>query len=566
MKRTPWLSWRLYFLTFPIDVFVLLLSSDHASTGSNDYLNWAILSFLAHGSIAPVIAFALLATSKADSWKAELLALLFIGAIRGIAINAAIELLALDPTVSPMYKVFNSAISLPLWFIGVAIFIESRRQFQQEFEAVFLRTLRKKQSTAAGQNPDSDGISTEEPIMHLQSAASILANEIDGVLNLPTSQVNYEEQTGKIRDLINKELRPVSAQLWTGSALSTPKFSVSALIRISLFEQKLKVVAASVLFSPYIFIGINGTQGLRLAAIETILATFFNILIFYVCEMLFKSGVLNRKVTNTAILGFSFLLPLLTILFILPESFFWTDNAGTKIFYQIFLSSSHIAILLGFNVYKLLERQRSAVLQNLEQMMQVNEALPASHTYLTAARDSDLARYLHGELQAGLVATSLLLERASSTGNTDLARRALRSAADILRQDHVLVSRSKTSSPQARLERISSGWRGIAEVSIDLNWISDLETSALNDVIALIDEGVSNAIRHARSTTVSVTGAHLGIDLHVKILSNGSGMTAQIPGLGTKLFNELASSYSYEKQGELNLLKFTVRADNLTGL
>jgi hypothetical protein len=145
-------------------------------------------------------------------------------------------------------------------------------------------------------------------------------------------------------------------------------------------------------------------------------------------------------------------------------------------------------------------------------------------------------------LQAGLVATSLLLERASSTGDTDLARRALRSAADILRQDHVLVSRSKISSPQARLDRISSGWRGIAEVSIDLNWISDLESSALNDVIALIDEGVSNAIRHAKSTTVSVTGSHLGVDLHIKILSNGSGMTAQIPGLGTKLFNELASS------------------------
>ena len=282
--------------------------------------------------------------------------------------------------------------------------------------------------------------------------------------------------------------------------------------------------------------------------------------------MLFKNGVIDRRVTNTAILGFSFLLPLLTTLFILPESFFWTDNAETKVFYQLFLSSSHIAILLGFNVYKLLERQRSAVLQNLEQMMQVNETLPASHTYLNASRDSDLARYLHGELQSGLVATSLLLERASSTGNTDLARRALRSAADILRQDHALVSRSKLSSPQARLERISSGWRGIAEVSIDLNWISDLETSALNDVIALIDEGVSNAIRHAKATTVSVTGSQLGVDLHVKILSNGSGMTTQTPGLGTKLFNELASTYSNEKQGEINLLKFTVRAENLSGL
>ena len=566
MKRTPWLSWRLYFLTFPIDVFVLLLSSDHASTGSNDYLIWAVLSLLAHGSIAPVIAMILFFTSKADSWKADLLALIALGAIRGIAINVGFEILELNPTVSPLYKVFNSAISLPLWFIGVAIFVESRHQFQREFEAVFLQALRKRQSSAVKQNPDSDGNGTGEPILHLQSTASNLASEIDDVLNRPLSQMDYEEQTGKIRDLINKEIRPVSNQLWNGSAQSTPKLSVLALIRISLFEQKLKVVAASLLFSPYIFIGINGTQRLRLAAIETILATCFNIFIFTICEMLFKKGILNRKATNIAIFGFSFLLPLLTILFILPKDLFWTDNAGTKVVYQLFLSSSHIAILLGFNLYKLLERQRSAVLQNFEQMVQASETLPSSHAYLTAARDTDLARYLHGELQAGLIANSLLLERASNTGDSDLAHRALRSTADILRQDHALVSQSRISSPQARLDRISAGWRGIAEVSIRLNWIDDLGGSALNDVIALIDEGVSNAIRHAKSTTVSVSGNRLGADLYVKILSNGSGMTEQTPGLGTKLFNQLASDYSYEKQGDLNLLQFTVTLDKFVDL
>ena len=59
MKRTPWLSWRLYFLTIPIDVFVLLLSSDHASTGSINFFKWAILSLMAHASIASVVVFAL---------------------------------------------------------------------------------------------------------------------------------------------------------------------------------------------------------------------------------------------------------------------------------------------------------------------------------------------------------------------------------------------------------------------------------------------------------------------------------------------------------------------------
>ena len=203
------------------------------------------------------------------------------------------------------------------------------------------------------------------------------------------------------------------------------------------------------------------------------------------------------------------------------------------------------------------------MLQSFEQIIEGSEVLSNSNDDLNAVRDIDLARYLHGELQAGLIATCLLLQRASNTGDTELARHALRSAANILRQDHARVSQSKISSPQARLEKISAGWRGIAEVRIDLNWIDSLDASLLNDVITLIDEGVSNAIRHAKASTITVSGSRESADLHIEILSNGSGMTEQTPGLGTKLFNELTSSYEFEKQGDLNLLKFTVRSTHL---
>ena len=558
MKRTPWLSWRLYFLTIPIDLIVLLLSSDHASTGSSDFSRWAILSFVAHGSIAPVVALTLFFTSKFQSWKTDLVALILLGIVRGLAINVGLEILGIEPQVSAVYKVFSSAISLPLWFIGIAVFVESRRQFQKEFEALFLRSVRKKQTSEdmLNLNPVADD---GELIQHLQAVASGFAYEIEGVLSQPASQMDYAKQTSKIQDLIDRELRPASAQLWSGSTLTAPKLSIPTLVRISLLDQKLKVFTASLLFAPYIFIGLNGTLGWRLAAIETLLATSLNIPVFLVCEALFKNGLLDRKFTNIAIMGLSYVMPFMAIVFLLPSSMFWTDSVASIFIYQLFLTTSHILILLGLNLYKLLGQQRAAVLQSFGQIIKGSEVLSISSGNLNAVRDIDLARYLHGELQAGLIATSLLLQRASNTGDTELARHALRSAANILRQDHARVSQAKVSSPQARLEKISEGWRGIAEVRIDLIWIDSLDTSSLNDVIALIDEGVSNAIRHAKATVISVSGSQESADLHIEILSNGSGMTVQTPGLGTKLFNELTTSYAYTKQGGLNLLKFTVR-------
>jgi signal transduction histidine kinase len=539
-----------------------LLSGDHASTGSNDFLNWAILALLAHASIAPAMAIALFFTSKFNSWKSDLSALLALGAVRGIAINIGFEILELEPKVSFLQKVVNSTISLPLWFIGLAVFFESRRQFQREFEALFLRSIRKEQVSLEQKNVELSRVRDGEPIKHLQSVTWELAGEIDDILNLPTSQGNYSKQIRNIQELIKKELRPVSAQLWNESTLSTPQLSITALIRISLLGQQLRVVLASLFFAPYIFIGLYGSQGLKLAAVETVFATCFNILIFLACERLLELGIWNRKRANLFILGSSFLAPFLTILFLLPESLFWTDKVATIFLYQLFLTASHVLLLLGFNLYKLLSKQRSAVLHHLEEIIRSESSAPISQADLTAAGELDLARYLHGELQAGLVATSLLLERASKTGDADLAKHALRSAVDLLRQDHARVSQSRISSPKARLEKVSSGWQGIAEVTIALDRIDEVETSFLNDVIALIDEAVSNAVRHAGASVISVEGKLVGVFLDIEIISDGSSMTHNAAGLGTKLFTELATSWDYSRVGDKNSLKFTVRASN----
>jgi signal transduction histidine kinase len=559
VNRTPWLTWRLYFLTIPVDVLVLFLSADHTISSLDEFTRWVLVSLMAHASIGPVTAIALQFTSRINSWKSDLFALVVLGAVRGMTINIAIGILNLEQKVPSLYKVFNSAISLPLWFIGLAVFVESRRQFQREFEALFVRSVRKQQSTTGAQYDGVVELGEEKLIVHLQSVATSLANDIKRVLDLPTSQINFAQQAGKIQDLINTELRPASAQLWNSSTLTTPKLSFSALLRISLLEQKLRVFLISLFFSPYIFIGLNGSQGWQYAVFATFFAISMNVMIYVLCEELFKNRVLSRKNTNIAIMLFGFLVPLLIILFVIPDQLFWATTVLAKILYQFFLSSSNILLLFAFNLYKLLSQQRTAVLEYFEHILQSRETSSVLKQDLSAVRNIDLARYLHGEFQAGLVATSLLLERAANTGDTELARHALRSAVDILSQDHAHLSQTKISSPVARLEKIADGWRGIATITFTTDWIEGLDASELNDAIALIDEAVANAVRHAKAVSISVNGAAGGADLTIEILSDGAMMTYNAAGLGTKLFSELASNWEYSRRGEQNLLTFTIR-------
>ena len=115
--------------------------------------------------------------------------------------------------------------------------------------------------------------------------------------------------------------------------------------------------------------------------------------------------------------------------------------------------------------------------------------------------------------------------------------------------------------PILALSLIDWHLRDIAQVRIDLDWIDDLEISAQNDVIALIDEGVSNAIRHAKASLISVTGSWVDGYVNLEIRSDGAGMTQNAPGLGTKLFTEFATSWDYSRNGKQNILKFTIRTE-----
>ena len=99
----------------------------------------------------------------------------------------------------------------------------------------------------------------------------------------------------------------------------------------------------------------------------------------------------------------------------------------------------------------------------------------------------------------------------------------------------------------------------IADVEINLDSIEGLENSTLNDLIELIEESVSNVIRHAKATNISVHGKLTGASVEIEIVSNGAKMSKSVAGLGTRLFDELASSWDYSRKGEENLLKFTIR-------
>jgi signal transduction histidine kinase len=558
VKRTSWISWRIYFFALPINIIVLIFAADHTSENFGDIAIWSLIAFISHVAIAPFVSLAIAFSGQFNNWRADLLALVGLGIIRGLVINLCVDKFDLVLTMTEGYKVFNSAIALPQWFIGLGVFIESRRAYQREFQALFAKAMRKEQETQERHSLLPQGNSSaEELIARLQFITSNLANDINTLLKRPDALKDYSLEASKIQHLIDDDLRPVSAELWQSNPVSTPKISFRALVQISLFEQRLRVMLVVLASIPYLFVGLNGVYGLELALSQSLIVMSLDLAMFGFAELLFYLNVLNRAKTNVFVIALTSVFPLF-IQLNLPEKYSLSSNSVTIVLYQCFLAVTYVAMLLAFNSYKVINEQRNEVIASLERHLSGEKYSATLNAGRKSARNADIAQYLHGEIQAGLTASSLLLQQAARSGDSDLANEALQRAAGLLDQDHTNISYTRMATPEVKLEKIIAGWKGIADVSIALPPSAQLDETVMRNAVALIEEAIANSIRHSHATEIKVSSILKQDLLTINIISNGDSMVKGKAGLGTKLFNDLSSEWNYASESGQNRLTFVL--------
>ena len=559
MKRTSWITWRIYFFTLPINIFILIFAADHSLKSWNDVFMWGLIAFISHICLIPLVAVGVLQSQQWRSWKFDLAFLFLLGATRGVVINYCVEMWDLTQTVSYWYKVFNSTVALPQWFVGVAILFESKRDYERTFRELFARAMRKEQETHERRDLLPAGNSNvDEAIARLQFITSNLAADIQQLLNRPKALSDYTIEANRIQELIDNDLRPTSAELWRANKVNTPKIPLKTLLSISLLENRLRVPFVVLISAPYLFVGLNGALGLKIALVQCLFVLSYDLIVYALAEALHKFKITSRAISNLIILVSGFIFPCLIQIYFLPTEF-KTSNAFIDLFlYHNVLTVTFIALLLTANGYNLVKSQREEVLASLEShILGEKYNAPLSHGG-DAQHKSDLANYLHGEIQAGLTASSLLLQQAAKSGDSDLAQEALERATGLLNQDLTNITFTRMAAPALKIQKITDAWKGIADISVALPPFEQLGETTLRSLVQLIEEAVANSIRHAQATDIKISGVLKSNVLTISIISNGNPMAKGRAGLGTKMFNELTEEWNYSSESGHNRLTLTL--------
>jgi len=558
VKRTSWITWRIFFFTLPIDIVVLIFAADHKLESWNDVLVWGCVALISHLCLIPLVSVCFIQSQQWKSWKFDLAFLFLLGATRGMAINYCVQMWDLTQTVSYWYKVFNSTVALPQWFVGVAIFFESKRNYERTFRELFARAMRKEQETHERRDLLPSGKSSvDEAVARLQFITSNLASDIQHLLNRPKLLSDYTVEAKKIEDLIDNDIRPTSAELWRNNQVNTPKIPLMTLISIALLEGRLRVFTVVFMSVPYLFVGLNGAFGLKIALFQSIFVLCLDLAIFGLIELLHKVRLTSRRVSNVILFASAFTIPFYLQLAVIPPEFSVGDSS-TVFWYQVLLSVSYVALLLTVNGYYVINTQRKEVLASLESHIlgeKYNSSLSESGE---AQHSSDLANYLHGEIQAGLTASSLLLQQAAKSGDSDLAQEALERASGLLNQDLTNISFTRMAAPALKIQKIVDAWKGIADISVALPPYELLGETTLRNLVQLIEEAIANAIRHAQASDIKISGVLKESVLTISIISNGEPMAKGRAGLGTKMFNELTEEWNYSAESGHNRLTLTL--------
>ena len=112
------------------------------------------------------------------------------------------------------------------------------------------------------------------------------------------------------------------------------------------------------------------------------------------------------------------------------------------------------------------------------------------------------------------------------------------------------------ATPDVKLQKIANSWKGIADIRIDFPDFSKIETTTLRNAVTLIEEAVSNSIRHAQATKINISALIKEEILTVNIISNGNFGPKGKSGLGTKLFKDLTIEWNLVNEGTHSRLTF----------
>lgn len=510
------------------------------------YLNTAAMSLvlisvmvtaLAVGLLSVLLLFKKQPKNYLQRAIAYLLFIAVVGALRGAALSVFADLLNVGDSVSPGLRILNSTIFTLFWLSAITALVALTREGAFRYEQHFTQK-------AIEASKDIHA-SPEELAKQIDSMSGIrlLQGNLQRILQTLDSS-EYREQellvaASRIKAEVEGSLRPLSHKLWFSESLSRPRFRGVGLLREALETPRFSPTVSAVVFWLWFAFGSAAFMG-PASLIFGASVSAGSIYLLTAATTKVTKRIKFHPVAGMLLLGTVAGLSYGSLVLGLARGFPGTFSGNTEMRDLIFPLGALLVLLV------------TSVFLTMRENFRLLEELVDSAATLTSERlNAEFASYLHNTLQSELTNLALTLELAAEkAGEYDgrLRERLHQTTARSIGRDFT----SRSIEPRDRLLRVIQAWSGIIEVRFDVKDLRSIPESQMTFFAELIEESISNAVRHAGAPWIEIQCQLTGDGAEVIVTNPAAPGSNESKSLGTSWLGSNSKAYSVSEDGSGN--------------
>jgi hypothetical protein len=373
----------------------------------------------------------------------------------------------------------------------------------------------------------------------IENDLSVLLNDVKN--NLDEKSVttdSWQLLADDLRRTARETVREMSHRLWARPSSSVKDITLvdigKAMITTSAFP--LRFILPILLVSS-IPVNLND-HGSSEVPIRLLVLTFTTSLIYLSATLTIHRWRKYRYQTYVSALILAALAPPLTAVYIFGDT---VDQKFLGVSITIAIWLPLLTITCGLIDTSL--KQRQEILDDLQAQIDKSRVRTISENNETVRLSSDMAKYLHGNLQSRLMASALAIEIAGNAKDSKALLTEIEKAKQSIATPFDQFTSNELSAVSVELSRLMVMWEGILSTELVLS-SSDEDVSKIDtrNIIHVVEEAFSNALRHGLATEATVLLVPTNSGVSLTVIDNGIGPRDGSPGLGSSLFNSIAGS------------------------
>jgi hypothetical protein len=463
------------------------------------------------------------------------ISVLAIGAVRGYFFISLANLMGITDPVSDAVRILNSTLNTGFWVLTIvgltALVQESIHRYESHFVDKAL------EASIGAEQPQQEIIEQIDSIPQLRLLKTNLQQLLRDVNRQDVDSDTLLISALKIRDSVENSVRPLSHKIWFSEKLIRPRIRGRGLLADLFRTPKFAPIGSGLAMGLWLGIGSISAIPFWAAALGGAIVGINLALTAYCLKWLIGTRELPIAAGLTIFSLAGWVIANLTdlTLQLSPVDGFFARNLGST-------------ALLSISVFLVLVTS-SFFLQIRANFAFIEDLLDSVSNLGSGSMRSELAGYLHNSLQAQLTNIATQLERAAKSG-VGLDPELTRYLSEVSKRSIGEDFASRSLAPKDRLERAVRAWNGIIEVRLDAAQLLSITDEVIPVFSELVEESISNAVRHASADWISfdVQGDDSGLRVEIRNPSPGNKPHSQ--SLGTSWLATKSKSFEVSDQAD----------------